>query len=105
MQHPACRVARKDWSDLSGFLEFLTKPSSLLRVFDFLEREVNRLAKNLSHALVGRVSGDALFPCGTPPESPLGISYLSCPLGAEHERRADGRYYPSPRVKSDARAT
>ena len=54
MQHPACRVARKDWSDLSGFLEFLTKPSSLLRVFDFLEREVNRLAKNLSDALVGR---------------------------------------------------
>jgi hypothetical protein len=37
-----------------GFVEFLTKPRPFLRVFHFLKRKVNRLAKNLSDALLGR---------------------------------------------------
>ena len=38
----------------ASVIEFLTKPSPQLRVFDFLKREVNCLAKKLSNALVGR---------------------------------------------------
>jgi hypothetical protein len=43
-----------DSSHTRSFIEFLAKPSPLLRVFHFMKRKVKCLAKNLSYAFLGR---------------------------------------------------
>ena len=54
MQHPARRVVRDDRGYARCLAELLAEPSPLLRVLDLLKHEVNRFAKNLSDALLGR---------------------------------------------------
>jgi hypothetical protein len=48
-------VSDYDIRHARSFIEFLTKPRPFLPVFHFLKRKVNRLPKNLSDALLGRV--------------------------------------------------
>jgi hypothetical protein len=54
VQHPIRRVTEYDSCHARGFIEFLAKPSPFLPVFHFVKRSVNRLAENLSDALLGR---------------------------------------------------
>src|SRR5688500_15083539 len=54
VQLPARRVVRHDRRHSRSLAELITEPSPKFGVFDFLNREPNRLAKNLSDALFGR---------------------------------------------------
>ena len=57
MQLPARRMVRRDGRHPRSFAELIAEPSPKFRVFDLLKSQPNRLAKNLSDALLGRALG------------------------------------------------
>jgi hypothetical protein len=57
MQRSTGRVACDDGCHVHSFVELFTQPSPEFRVFDLLKSKPNRLAENLSNALLSRAFG------------------------------------------------
>lgn len=57
MQRSACRVVCNDGRQLGCFAELITEPGPKLCIFDLLKGKPNRLAENLSDALLGGALG------------------------------------------------
>ena len=57
MQLPARRMVRRDRRYPRSFAELIAESSPKFRVVDLLKSQPNRLAENLSDALLGRALG------------------------------------------------